>query len=81
MTIPEEFAHHAAAVNAAAVAVDAARAAGDHTAELQAIRQLEAADAARKAFLTKYERAGRGPLDDHDPARAPGRRFFDGDPR
>ena len=81
MTFWEEALHHATAVRDAAAAVDAARAAHDPAAEAVAIAWLEAVDRARQQFAAKLEKATRGPLDDHDPARAPGRRFWDGGER
>jgi hypothetical protein len=81
VTLFEEAIHHDHAVRDAAAAVDAARLVHDSAAEALAIAQLEAADRARRQFLEKLSRATRGNIDDHDPARAPGRRFFDGDPR
>ena len=81
MTLFEEAIHHDHAVRNAAAAVDAARLAHDATAEANAIAGLEAADAARQTFLKKLQKASFGNLDDYDTARAPGRRFWDGDPR
>lgn len=81
MTLFEEAIAHEQAVRDAAAAVDAARAVRDAAAEAVAIAQLEATDRARQQFLEKLSRAMRGNVDDYDTARAPGRRFWDGDPR
>jgi hypothetical protein len=62
LTIPETIAFHAAAVNSAATAVDAARAAHDTVAELAAVAVLESAAAAQRAFLKSVGR----PSTEHD---------------
>ena len=57
MNLAEQLAHHNAAVNAAAVVVDAARAAHDPMAEAAAVAALHAADRDRKAFLRYFREA------------------------
>ncbi|HET7540692.1 MAG TPA: hypothetical protein VFK05_12495 [Polyangiaceae bacterium] len=81
MSIVDELRIHEAAVRAAATAVDQARAAHDPIAEAAAVAQLTAADAARQQFYKKLRRSVNGELEDYDPARAPGREFWEGKPR
>jgi len=80
MSIPDELRIHEAAVNAAAVAVDEARAAHDPIAEAAAVATLTTAAANREQFYKKLRRSATGELDDYDPARAPGREFWEGKP-
>lgn len=77
MTLAEEHRFHNAAVNAAAVAVDAARAAADAAAEATAIETLTAAAAARQSFLVKLRRAAICEIDTYAANRAPGRKFWE----
>jgi hypothetical protein len=51
MTIPQQLTHHENAVRVAAAAVDAARAAGNKAAEVEAVKVLETADGNRRAFI------------------------------
>lgn len=81
MSIPDELTIHEAAVRAASIAVDQARAARDPVAEAAAVAALTAADRNRAQFYKKLHRSMTGDLDDFDPARAPGRVFWDGEPR